>query len=479
MSESTSDPQPDPRQRTAGPSGDVKRSTLARLLPAITTAATFGLLVGLLTTTVTNTDGSGSVAHAGTAAVAVPAAQAAPVTLDVELGDMYIKPSNVTVPAGADITVHVTNKGNQQHTLALQGASTPLIDAGASTTLHWGKLSQSTQAWCIVPGHKDAGMLMNITVAGTAAAPAAGSGTSSTSAAASGDATIDPNAKPAADWQPRDPTLPPADPASTHAVTFHVQELAQEVAPGVKQVRWTYNGTAPGPILRGKVGDTFQVTLVNDGSMEHSIDFHASKVSPQVQMRKLKPHESLVYQFKADFSGIFTYHCGADPMIYHMGNGMYGAVVIDPPNLDKVDKEVFLIQSELYLGPSGQPGDLKKMMAGTDDAVVFNGYYNQYVYAPIKLNPGARVRVWVLDAGPNENTAFHVVGSIFDTEYKEGSYLIKPGNADQGGSQTLDLQPTQGGFVELTFPDAGTYPFITHKMMNMARGGTGLFQVGS
>ncbi len=439
------------------------------LLPVISGAIAVGLLVSFVLIGLFDV---GDRAGTTMAADAAPAAATGSASFDIELGDLYVKPAAITVSPGQDVTVHVTNHGQQRHTLALEGRDTPLIDPGASATMHWGRISQSTQAWCTVPGHKDAGMLLAVNVQGTAAR---GGGQPATAAA---DATIDASAKPGADWHPFDPTLKPADGGTTHNVTFHVQEKVMEVAPGVKQMRWTYNGTAPGPILRGKVGDLFSITLINDGTMEHSIDFHASKVAPNVAMRKLKPHESLVYQFKAQFSGIFTYHCGADPMIYHMGNGMFGAVIVDPPHLDRVNKEFVLLQSELYLGPSGQPGDLKNMMAGKYDAVVFNGYYNQYAYAPIKVNPGDRIRVWVLDAGPNEDTAFHVVGTIFDTVWKEGAYRLQPGNAEQGGSQTLDLQPTQGGFVEFTLPDAGTYPFITHKMMNMAHGAVGLFQVG-
>ncbi|MFJ8581016.1 multicopper oxidase domain-containing protein [Micromonospora sp. NPDC093277] len=401
-------------------------------------------------------------------------------TFDIELGEMYVKPSAINVPSGADVTVNVFNKGTQQHTLALEGADTAMLDPGRSMTLRWGVITKSTQAWCLVAGHKDAGMVLAVNVEGEHphAEADGGAGAGAGTAADANDATIDANAKPSADWKAVDPTLQPAEGGTAHNVTLRVQEKAMEVAPGVKQVRWTYNGTAPGPVLHGRVGDVFNIHLINDGTMEHSIDFHASKVAPNVQMRTIKPGESLDYQFKAQFAGIFTYHCGADPMIYHMGNGMYGAVVVDPPNLAKVDKELVLVQSELHLGPQGQPADLKKMMAGTDDAVVFNGYYNQYAFAPIKVAPGSRVRVWLDDAGPNENMAFHVVGTIFDTVWKEGAYLLQPGNAAHGGSQTLDLQPTQGGFVEFTLPDAGTYPFITHKMMNMSRGALGIFEVG-
>jgi FtsP/CotA-like multicopper oxidase with cupredoxin domain len=195
-------------------------------------------------------------------------------------------------------------------------------------------------------------------------------------------------------------------------------------------------------------------------------------------MRTLEPGQSLVYQFKADYAGVWMYHCGTAPALHHIGNGMFGAVIIDPPNLPSVDHEYLMVQSELYLGPSGQPGDLKKMQAVKPDAIVFNGFYNQYKFQPVTVNPGDRVRVWVLDAGPSENSAFHIVGTIFDTVYKEGSYLLRP-DATHGGSQVLDLQPAQGGFVEFTLNDEGSYPMVTHKFANVGKGALGLFQVGN
>ncbi|MFB4309074.1 multicopper oxidase domain-containing protein [Actinomadura sp. GTD37] len=460
------------------------------LLPVISAALALGLIVGLLMVSASPGHEHGTLAAAEGGASAAGGEAALPgkgkkVTLDFEEGDMYIKPNKVTVPAGADVTVNVVNKGSQAHTLSLLGKTNAQLEPGKSETQHWGVLTESTQAWCVIPGHKDAGMLVEITVTGGQNAAAAAGGTAAgpaaSGAAATGDAAnakIDPAAKPAAGWKPYDPAAPVNDGKDVHEATFTVTEKEIEVAPGVKQTRWTYNGTAPGPVLRGDVGDTFRIKLVNKGSMGHSIDFHASKVAPNVQMRTIKPGETLVYEFKASFSGIFTYHCGSDPMIYHMGNGMHGALIVDPPGLDKVDKELVLVQSELYLGPQGKPGDLKKMQSGEYDAVVFNGYHNQYVHAPVKVKAGDRVRVWVDDGGPNENVAFHVVGTIFDTVWKEGAYTLRRDNKEKGGAQVLDLQPTQGGFVEFTLPDAGTYPFLGHKMKNMAAGGLGVFQVG-
>jgi len=229
--------------------------------------------------------------------------------------------------------------------------------------------------------------------------------------------------------------------------------------------------------MRGKVGDLFTVTLTNNGKMGHSIDFHASKVAWNDEMRTIQPGESLTYQFEAKHAGIFMYHCGTAPALHHIGNGMFGALIIDPPDLPKVDHEYVLVQSELYTGPEGQPGDLTKMQDEDFDAVVFNGYVNQYKFAPIRVEPGERVRVWVLDAGPNENSSFHIVGTIFDTVYKEGNRLLEP-DGRQGGSQALDLQPAQGGYVEFTFDEAGFYPIVTHKFANVGKGAMGLFQAG-
>jgi nitrite reductase (NO-forming) len=168
------------------------------------------------------------------------------------------------------------------------------------------------------------------------------------------------------------------------------------------------------------------------------------------------------------------YHCGTPPALHHIGNGMYGAIVIDPPDLAPVDHELLFVQSELYLeGPSNR--GLAKMEQEAWDAVVFNGYANQYRDRPIRVEPGERVRAWVLDAGPSENSSFHVVGTIFETVYKEGEYMLRPGT---GGAQALDLQPAQGGFVEFTFDEQGLYPIVTHKFANPGKGALGLFQAG-
>jgi nitrite reductase (NO-forming) len=290
---------------------------------------------------------------------------------------------------------------------------------------------------------------------------------------------IDLSAAPGQGFRPYDAALPPLAPASgpvTRRVTMTVTDEKVEVAPGVTQTLWLYNGTAPGPVLHGRVGDTFVVTLVNKSDMGHSIDFHAGEVAPDAAMRTIAPGASLTYTFTAKRSGIWMYHCSTMPMTAHIASGMYGAVVIEPKDLPPVGESYVLVQAEYYLGAhDGGSVDTGKIATGTPDLVVFNGYANQYDHAPLTATAGQRVRIWVLDAGIDRSTSFHVVGGQFDTVWSEGRYLVD--RAKDTGSQALGLIPAQGGFVELTFPEPGHYPFVSHFMVDAERGAHGVFDV--
>lgn len=305
-----------------------------------------------------------------------------------------------------------------------------------------------------------------------------GAMTGSGSHAAAGDtAQIDFTAKPAAGWKPYDPVLPPRSGERVRNITITAKEEVGEIAPGIKQNLWSFDGVVPGPVYRGAIGDQFNFTLKNEGTIAHSIDFHASKVAWNDKMRSIMPGESLEYPFEAKHAGIYMYHCGTPPVLHHIGAGMYGCVIIDPPDLAPVDYEFVFVQSEFYTGPQGEVGDLTKMQNEQWDAVVFNGYVNQYQFAPIRVEPNKRIRAWVIDVGPSENSAFHVIGTIFDTVFKEGAYRLRP-DSGKGGCQALDLQPAQGGFVEFSFDEAGLYPFVTHKFSNPGKGALGIFQAG-
>ena len=406
-------------------------------------------------------------------------------TVRVEARAMRFHPASVDVPAGDRLVIEVVNRDSDVHDLALEtGQHSGRLSPGQTGRVEVELVGRSLDGWCTIVGHRQMGMVFSVNVIGAAQAVAAGDGTSShadhgaPAAASAEPAQPDFMARPAPGFVARDPRLAPAPPGKVHRVTLSAREVEREVAVGVRQRLWTFNGVAPGPVLRGKVGDRFEITLRNDAGLGHSIDFHAGALAPDQPMRTLAPGTSLTYAFTASRAGVWMYHCSSMPMSLHIANGMFGAVVIDPPGLPQVDREFLLVQSELYLGAQAGAADPAKVAAERPDAVVFNGFANQYDHDQIEGRVGERVRLWVLDAGPNRPSSFHVVGGQFDTVFSEGAYLLRPGTAGSvGGAQALALQPAQGGFVEMTFPEAGHYPFVSHIMVDAERGAHGILRI--
>ncbi|MBI2692743.1 multicopper oxidase domain-containing protein [Mycobacterium nebraskense] len=416
----------------------------------------------------------------GTSPQVAVAATGHTTTASVRIEGMRFVPDTVEVPAGDRLQITLANTGTDQHDLVLSnGTRTGRIAPGESAVLNAGVIGSSLDGWCAVAGHRQMGMTFSVRVTG-APMPSTHTGHHDpvhSAPISARDIARSLSADPAAGFTARDATLPPA--TAEHRVTLPVTEIQREVSPGIIQRLWTFGGTAPGPTLRGKVGDVFEITLVNDGSTGHSIDFHAGALAPDEPMRTIQPGQRLVYRFTATRAGIWLYHCSTMPMSLHIANGMFGAVIIDPPDLPRVDREYVIVQSEMYLGAPGEDADADKVAADKPDLVVFNGYARQYDHAPLAARVGERVRIWVLAAGPNRGTSFHVVGGQFDTVWSEGDYRLggKAGGPGAGGAQTLGLFAAQGGFVELTFGQPGRYPFVSHAMVDAERGAHGIIEV--
>lgn len=402
------------------------------------------------------------------------------VNANITISGMSFVPSSVDVPAGATLRLTLKNTGTEVHDLVLAtGQTTGRLAVGESKTITVNNVREPIAGWCSVAGHRAMGMVFDVKVAGVS------SNTNHSGhqhSASSQSAQVDLNWQPPSYFKAHDARAPRSQAAGTvHRHTLRVSEITAQVGAGVTQKRMTYNGAVPGPVLRGQVGDRFEITLVNDGTMSHSIDFHAGVLAPDKPMRSISPGQSLQYNFTATRSGIWLYHCSTAPMSVHLAAGMHGAVIIDPPGLSQVDHEFVLIQSEIYLGPEGGSTDEAKVAAKTPDLMAFNGMAFQYKYRPLQVTAGQRVRFWVMDAGPSLPCTFHVVGGQFDQVFYEGAWTL--GGPDQigsrwsGGSQALNLGPCQGGFVEFVPPQAGHYTFVTHAFADMEKGAVGVLQV--
>lgn len=410
-------------------------------------------------------------------------------TTYVEIGvqGMSFTPSVIHVPAGNRLHITFTNTAEQRHDLVLaSGQTTGSLAPGASAELDAGVITADTEGWCSLPGHREMGMTLSI-VADGAAGSSAGSHSGSGShnhevATGTGIPTADQLRAYAAKVDPYPAEVAPASEEKDHYYTLVARDdIVQNLSDDVSRTVWTFNGNTPAPTLRGKIGDTFHITLKNEGTMGHSLDFHAGDIAPDEAMKTIDPGQTLEYTFTAKAAGIWMYHCSTHPMSMHIANGMTGAVIIDPSDLRPVDHEYAMVATELYLGDNGGTANATKIASMMPDLQAFNGRPFQYDAHPLKVKVGERVRFWLMDSGPNTAMSFHIVGGQFDTVWDEGGYtLIDGGNAISrggGGSQTFPMLPAQGGFVELSFKEPGTYTFVNHIMSLAEAGAHGKIEV--
>jgi nitrite reductase (NO-forming) len=385
--------------------------------------------------------------------------------------------ANVDKPGRYAIKFH--NTGAIPHDMSFPDGTKITVKAGETQQADVMIGAEGVKFICSVPGHKEAGMVGTISVGGKAMAQTEEAGGGHGGPAVAFDVERDASAP---DYQLHEALAPRPLGGTTHDIDLVIKEMPMTVAKGFVQMVWTFGGTVPGPVIRVKVGDTVRIHLKNpiESKLAHSVDFHASQVAWNDEMTSINPGEEKLYEWRADYAGVWMYHCGTAPALHHIANGMYGMVIVEPKEgLPFADKEFALVQSEWYLGPQGEPSSLTKAAASAPapDFVVFNGVADQYKDNPLQVDTGKRVRIYILNAGPSIDSSFHIVGTIFDTVIKEGVVLVK-GNAGQWGSQAVDLAPAQGAIVEFTTAEDGLYPIVTHAFNFVGRGALGLLKAG-
>lgn len=283
----------------------------------------------------------------------------------------------------------------------------------------------------------------------------------------------------AAAHTPYDASLPPLTPGNVVSVHLVLKDITVQIAPGVKYAAWAWAGGAPGPVIHVRQGQTVKITLTNRGAIPHSVDFHAAQVAPNLNFKDVFPGKSFSFSFKADVAGVFMYHCGTTPVLMHIANGMYGAIVVEPSTpLPHADEQYVLVASEWYLDRSGLNApaqfDMAKAHARQPDWMTFNGYAGQYQKHPLTAKPGDTVRFWIVDAGPSIDTDFHVVGSILQRAWIDSDLTQYLNNV-----QTATVPAGGAGVFDVKIDQPGLYPFVSHSFASVDEGQVGLLNVGN
>lgn len=281
------------------------------------------------------------------------------------------------------------------------------------------------------------------------------------------------------------PNVPPPvnrDYPAKVIVDLEVVEKEMEISEGVSYTFWTFGGSVPGKFMRIRQGDTVQFHLKNhpDSKMPHNIDLHAvtGPGGGATSSFTAPGHES-VFTFKALNQGLYVYHCATAPVGMHVANGMYGLILVEPPEgLPPVDREFYVMQGDFYtVGKYREKGhqvfDMQKAIEENATYVLFNGAEGALVGDnALKARVGETVRLFVGNGGPNLVSSFHVIGEIFDKVFFEG------GTHFQENVQTTLVPAGGSAMTEFRLEAPGTFIIVDHSIFRaFNKGALGMLKV--
>jgi nitrite reductase (NO-forming) len=270
-------------------------------------------------------------------------------------------------------------------------------------------------------------------------------------------------------------TSPPNVPPPIHRkypakviVSLEVVEKEMQISEGVKYTFWTFGGTVPGSFIRVRQGDTVEFHLKNhpDNKMPHNIDLHGvtGPGGGAASSFTAPGHESR-FTFKALNEGVYVYHCATAPVGMHIANGMYGLILVEPPEgLSKVDHEYYVMQGDFYTTGKYrekglQPFDMEKAIDEKPTYVLFNGAEGALTGdKALKAKTNEKVRIFIGNGGPNLVSSFHVIGAIFDKVRFEG------GSNFQKNVQTTLIPSGGAAVVEFHTKVPGSYVMVDHSI---------------
>jgi nitrite reductase (NO-forming) len=259
--------------------------------------------------------------------------------------------------------------------------------------------------------------------------------------------------------------------------------VVAQIADGAEYTFWTYGGTVPGSFIRVREGDVVEFHLNNHPSSKvpHNIDLHAvTGPGGGAASTFTAPGHSSQFTFKALNPGLYVYHCATAPVPMHIGNGMYGLILVEPQaGLPPVDREYYVMQGDFYTtgryGESGlQSFDMARSIDERPTYVLFNGAVGSLVGdKAITANVGETVRLYFGVGGPNLTSSFHVIGEIFDRVWPEGGMKFV-----QEHVQTTLVPAGGAAIVEFKVDAPGTYVLVDHSLSRaFNKGALGMLKV--
>ncbi len=252
-------------------------------------------------------------------------------------------------------------------------------------------------------------------------------------------------------------------PNGEHVRTWEVVAVDKEIeiAPGVYFSAWTFNGQVPGPTFRCVEGDLLRFHFTNGSSHPHTIHFHGihhpsmDGIEPIIQ-----PGESFTYEFPARPFGVHPYHCHVMSLKKHIHKGLYGTLIIDPPQGRPLAHEMIMVMNAF-----------DTTFDNENEVYAVNTVAFHYMKHPIQVKVGELIRVYLTNMTEFDLiNSFHLHAGMFRL-YRTGTNLDHYELTD-----TVTMGQGERAVLEFTLEYPGKYMFHAHQSEFAELGWSGFFE---
>jgi manganese oxidase len=226
-------------------------------------------------------------------------------------------------------------------------------------------------------------------------------------------------------------------------------------------ITWNLNGRVPGPTFRATEGDKIRVIFYNRAGHSHSLHFHGVHRSEVDGVKPIRNGSVMIYEFDAEPYGVHLYHCHVAPVTRHVGKGLYGMFIIDPPQPRPPADEMMLIMAGYDVN-----NDKK------NELYAFNGLPHYYMHHPIAIGQNQLIRLYVLNMIEfDAAVTFHLHANMFKVN--------RTGRSLQPSEETdvITMGTAERHILEFSYRYPGKYMFHPHQDAIAEAGCMGLFEV--
>jgi FtsP/CotA-like multicopper oxidase with cupredoxin domain len=226
--------------------------------------------------------------------------------------------------------------------------------------------------------------------------------------------------------------------------TLRIEPCELEISPGVKIQTIAYNGQVPGPLLRMKEGKTVTINVTNASGHEDLVHWHGLAIDPinDGAMEEGSPmiaqEKSLSYSFTPRPAGTRWYHTHAtakEDLSLGTYSGQFGFLLVEgAANPAPWDSEVNLA---VHHWEGSFVPMVETMRMQSSNVPQTSGSDVGYKYAtinahrlghgePIRVRPGQRVLMRLLNASATENCVLALPGHTFRVIAMDGNPVPHP-----------------------------------------------------